>query len=187
MNESDRMTKIVQDLLELSRFDSGKSPLEIERFSIESAVRAVYDSVALEAKKHGQTVNLELEWKLPSIFGDRARIEQVLLNILSNALKYTPDGGTIDIYSGRDGKMVWIRIIDTGIGIPAADMPHVFDRFYRVDKARSRESGGTGIGLSIAKEIITRHGGDIRMESALHEGTSVTIYLPIAGPEHEEE
>ena len=111
----------------------------------------------------------------------------MLLNVLSNALKYTPDGGIIDISSGRERDMVWIKVSDTGIGIPEEDMPHVFDRFYRVDKARARESGGTGIGLSIAKEIITRHGGDIRLESVLHAGTSVTIYLPIARTGHEEE
>jgi len=181
INESDRMTKIVQDLLELSRFDSGTSVLAIEEFSIENSVRDICAAIALEAKRHSQELNLELEWKLPSIKGDRARIEQVLMNTMSNALKYTPDGGKIDIYSGSTDTDVWVRIEDTGVGIPPEDLERVFDRFYRVDKARTRESGGTGLGLSIAKEIVTKHGGDISIESTLGVGTIVTITLPIEG------
>ena len=181
INESDRMAKIVQDLLELSRFDSGTSVLSVGRFSMERSIRDVYAAIVLEAKRHDQELNLELEWRLPSIRGDRARIEQVLMNVMSNALKYTPDGGTIDIYSGSLDGNVWVRIEDTGIGIPQEDLTRVFDRFYRVDKARSRESGGTGLGLSIAKEIITKHGGDIKIDSRQGEGTSVTITLPIEG------
>ena len=181
INESDRMTKIVQDLLELSRFDSGHTTLTVEPFSIEHSVRDVYAAIALEARKRDHILNLELEWKLPVINGDRARIEQVLMNIITNALKYTPDGGTIDIYGGSSNDIVWIRIEDTGIGIPKEDLTRVFDRFYRVDKARSRESGGTGLGLSIAKEIVIMHGGDIDLESTPGEGTAVTITLPIGG------
>jgi len=180
INESDRMTKIVQDLLELSRFDSGNSKLAVERFSIEKSVRDVYAAIALEARKRSHVLNLELEWKLPMITGDRARIEQVLMNIIINALKYTPDGGKIDIYGGRAGSDIWVRITDTGIGIPQEDLARVFDRFYRVDKARSRESGGTGLGLSIAKEIVTKHGGDITIESTPGIGTSVTVTLPVS-------
>ena len=181
INESDRMTKIVQDLLELSRFDSGTSVLSIEEFSMERSVRDVYAAIALEAKKRNHELNLELEWKLPDIKGDRARIEQVLMNIISNALKYTPDGGRIDIYSGSSGANVWVRIEDTGVGIPPEDLERVFDRFYRVDKARTRESGGTGLGLSIAKEIVSMHGGEINIESTPGVGTAITISLPLEG------
>jgi len=181
INESDRMTKIVQDLLELSRLDSGASVLSVEEFSIEEAVRDVYAAIALDARKRGHVLNLELEWKLPMIKGDRAKIEQVLMNIIANALKYTPDGGTIAIFSGTTGNDVWVKIEDTGVGIPADDLQRVFDRFYRVDKARTRESGGTGLGLSIAKEIIMKHGGDITIESAPGVGTTVTVKLPIEG------
>ena len=181
INECDRMTKIVQDLLELSRLDSGNSKLSVEWFSIEKSVRDVYAAIALEARKRGHILNLELEWKMPMIKGDRARIEQVLMNIITNALKYTPDGGTIDIYGGKTGSEIWIKIQDTGIGIPREDLGHVFDRFYRVDKARTRESGGTGLGLSIAKEIVTLHGGVIEVDSTLGEGTTVVVTLPIGG------
>jgi signal transduction histidine kinase len=181
INESDRMTKIVQDLLELSRFDSGTGKLSVEEFSIEQSVRDVYAAIALDAHKRGHDLNLEMEWKLPTIRGDRARIEQVLMNVISNAMKYTPDGGRIEIVTYSSGGNVIITIEDTGVGIPAEDLPRVFDRFYRVDKARSRESGGTGLGLSIAKEIITLHGGDIEISSTQGVGTKVTITLPITG------
>ena len=181
INESDRMTKIVQDLLELSRFDSGTSVLSVEEFSIENSVRDVCAAIALEAKRRSQELNLELQWKLPSIRGDRARIEQVLMNIMSNAMKYTPDGGKIDVYASGVGSDVWVRIEDTGVGIPPEDLARVFDRFYRVDKARTRESGGTGLGLSIAKEIVAKHGGDISIESEPGVGTAVTVTLPIKG------
>jgi len=181
INESDRMTKIVQDLLELSRFDSGTSQLAAEEFSIEQSLRDVYAAIMLEARKRNHKLNLELEWKLPNIIGDRSRIEQVLMNIISNALKYTPDGGTIGILSGTSDGNVWVRIEDSGVGIPAEDLSRVFDRFYRVDKARTRESGGTGLGLPIASEIVTRHGGSIDIDSTPGVGTSVTITLPIGG------
>ena len=182
VNESDRMTKIVQDLLDLSKFDSGSWALKFERFDLERSVRDVYAAVALDAKKRGHIVNLELEWRMPSVVGDRSRIEQVLMNILSNAVKYTPEGGTIEISGGALDDQVWIRVQDTGIGIPEADLPRVFDRFYRVDKARSRASGGTGLGLSIAHEIVERHGGKMVIESREGEGTTVTVYLPVNGP-----
>ena len=187
INESDRMTKIVRDLLDLSRFDSDESNLIHEEFSIEMSVRNVYAAVALEAEKRKHNLNLELEWRLPNITGDRARLEQVLINIISNALKYTPDGGTIDISSGSSNDMVWVNIADTGVGIPKDDLQYVFDRFYRVDKARSRESGGTGLGLSIAKDIIDLHKGDIKIESEPGKGTSVTVFLPLTKEDPPEE
>ena len=114
-----------------------------------------------------------------SFFGDRDRIEQVIINIVSNAIKYTPDGGKIDVECGNDGQNALIRVTDNGIGIPREDLPHIFERFYRVDKARSRQSGGTGLGLAIAREITQRHGGDISIESHMPEGTAVSIVLPM--------
>jgi signal transduction histidine kinase len=186
LNESDRMTKIVQDLLELSRFDAGNFTLVMEQFPLEKSVLSVCDAIALEAKKHGHEITAEFESGMPKICGDKARIEQVLLNILSNAVKYTPDGGAIDITGGRTDSKAWVKIKDTGIGIPQEDLTRIFDRFYRVDKARTRESGGTGLGLSIAREIVSRHGGEILIESAAGAGTTVTVLLPIEGPGHDE-
>jgi signal transduction histidine kinase len=180
LNESDRMTKIVSDLLDLSRLDSGKG-LDFDVFSIEKSVRDVYDAIRPIVEKRGQSIDIELHWGMPDIRGDKARIEQVLMNIMTNAMKYTPEGGAILISCGVAGKNVWVKIADTGVGIPEDDLPHVFDRFYRVDKARSRESGGTGLGLSIAKEIIERHGGIITVTSEIGRGSAFTVSLPIAG------
>ena len=146
LNESDRMTKIVQDLLTLSRFDAGSIEFSFAEFSFEKSVRDVYNAMAMEAQAHSHNFVLQIEPGLPSIRGDRQRVEQVLINMVSNAIKYTKDGGQIEIGAGfRDGQ-VWCSVRDNGIGIPAEDTAKVFDRFYRVDKARSRESGGTGLG-----------------------------------------
>lgn len=179
VSEADRMTRIVKDLLTLTKFDYGKMEMNISRFSFAEAVQNVHKAVALDAQNHGHTLTLDCPDDLPSVDGDRERIEQVIMNIVSNAIKYTTDGGKIAITAGTAGKSVFVRISDNGIGIPEKDLPRLFERFYRVDKARSRESGGTGLGLSIAKEILNQHKGDIRIESVYGEGTDVTITLPI--------
>lgn len=183
LNESDRMTHIVQDLLTLSRFDSGHSELKLARFSFGEAVEDVYKAVRLEAQRHGHQVGLSLEADLPQIVGDRERIVQVMMNIVSNSIKYTPDGGRIDISAGQSGERVWMEVSDNGIGIPREDRPRIFERFYRVDKARSRESGGTGLGLSIAKEIIDRHKGTLALVDREGPGTTVRIELFVEGPD----
>ena len=184
MRESDRMTKIVQDLLTLSRFDAGSVAFDFQQFSFEKSVRDVYNAQILEAQKHGHNFGLNFETEIPEIRGDRARIEQVLINMLSNAIKYTPDGGRIRITAGVKGDSVWCTVRDNGIGIPKQDIDRVFERFYRVDKARSRESGGTGLGLSIAYEIVQRHDGKMTLHSQKGKGTSITVILPIGGPKH---
>ena len=125
-------------------------------------------------------MTLTCEGEIPDVNGDRERIEQVITNIVSNAVKYTPDGGKIDMAVGTSGKNVFVRVTDNGIGIPEKDLPRLFDRFYRVDKARSRESGGTGLGLSIAQEILNQHKGSIEISSEYGKGTSVLITMPAA-------
>ena len=180
INEADRMTRIVQDLLTLSKFDYGKMEMNISRFPFSKALRDVYEAVAIDAKNHRHTLTLQAPEGLPEVNGDRERIEQVLMNVVSNAIKYTPDGGSIAITAGVSGQAVWARVADNGIGIPEKDLPRLFERFYRVDKARSRESGGTGLGLSIAREILNQHKGDIRVESVYGQGTTVTVTLPTA-------
>lgn len=186
VKESDRMTNIVQDLLTLSKFDAGSIEFDFDRFPIEEAVNDVFNAMQLEAQKHKHRFTLEFKNELPYIMGDRARIEQVIMNLISNSIKYTPDGGKISVIAGKKEKTVSITVRDNGIGIPSEDIPKVFDRFYRVDKARSRESGGTGLGLSIAMEIVSRHGGNISIESKPGKGTATTVTLPIEGPAHEE-
>ena len=130
-------------------------------------------------------LELELEDGLPEVTADRERTVQVMMNIVSNSIKYTPDGGKIVISAGRTGDRVWMQVDDNGIGIPPEDRPRIFERFYRVDKARSRQSGGTGLGLSIAKEIVARHEGVLELVDREGPGLSVRMELKIEGPRHE--
>ncbi len=184
LNESDRMTHIVQDLLTLSRFDSGRDDLRLVRFSFGGAVQDLYSAVYMEAQRHSHTLRLELEEDLPDIVADRERVVQVMMNVVSNAIKYTPDGGHITISAGRRGGRVWMVVDDDGIGIPEEDRPRIFERFYRVDKARSRQSGGTGLGLSIAKEIVERHQGLLALQDKEGPGLAIRLELKIEGPDH---
>ena len=186
LNESDRMTHIVQDLLTLSRFDSGRDELKLSWFSFEEAVQDLYNAVYMEAQRHSHTMKLRMEPGLPQVRADRERIMQVMMNIVSNSIKYTPDGGQIRISAGQNGGRVWMQVDDNGIGIPAEDRPRIFERFYRVDKARSRKSGGTGLGLSIAKEIVDRHEGALELVDRDGPGLSVRMELNIEGPSHDE-
>ncbi len=179
ISEVDRMTHIVQDLLTLSRLDSGRAELKMARFSLREALDSVCRAVELEARRRGHTLVRSYGETLPMVTGDRSRLEQVMMNVVGNAIKYTPDGGTITVDAGIQGGNVWLEVSDTGIGIPAKDKERIFDRFYRVDKARSRESGGTGLGLSIAREIVLRHKGAIRLAPHEGPGTTVRIELPI--------
>lgn len=178
INETDRMTHIVQDLLTLSRLDSGKAEFNLTRFDFGDAIRSVYRANAIESKRHRHCMTCEME-ELPLVTGDRSRLEQVMMNIMSNAIKYTPDGGHIAVTAGAERDTVWMEVADDGIGIPEPEQERIFDRFYRVDKARSRESGGTGLGLSIAREIVNRHNGTICLVPHTGQGTTVRLCLPI--------
>ena len=178
-SESERMARIVTDLLTLSRLDYGRMELRMTRFSLSALLRKVADAMKFTAEDSGHELTVDAPDSLPEITGDRERIEQVVVNILSNAVKYTPSGGHIRL-AACDGEKNTVRITvqDDGIGIPAEDVPRLFERFYRVDKARSRAAGGTGLGLAIAKEIVEKHGGHIELASEYGKGTTVHITLP---------
>ena len=182
LNESDRMTHIVQDLLTLSRFDSGRSELTLTRFPFDRAIRDTYQAVLMDAQKHDHTLTLRVPARMPEILADRERIVQVMMNIVSNSIKYTPDGGSIVISAGTMGDRVWMEVDDNGIGIPQKDRDRIFERFYRVDKARSRQSGGTGLGLSIAKEIVASHQGELFLVDKDTPGLTVRLELLVDGP-----
>lgn len=184
-NESDRMTHIVKDLLTLSQLDYGKMDMEMSPIPVKLIVQNIASAMLIEARGQGLTLETKLEEPLPLILADRNRMEQVIANIVSNAIKYNRPGGTVTLSAfSREDKVV-IKVQDTGIGIPQEDIPRLFERFYRVDKARSRERGGTGLGLAIAKEIVEQHQGTIGVESQLDAGTTVTITLPVCPPDHE--
>lgn len=172
------MTRIVSDLLVLSRLDNKRIAWKVETFSPAAFLDHLYDVMSVEAKNHSHEFTRKYPAVMPDITGDREKLQQVLINILSNAMKYTPDGGHIDLSAAPAAGGVAVRISDTGIGIPAEDVPRLFERFYRVEKARTSDAGGTGLGLAIAKEIIDAHGGEIRVESEPGRGTSVFVLLP---------
>ena len=184
LGESDRMTHIVQDLLTLSRLDSGRDELRLARFPFVRAVQDLYHAVYMEAQRHSHKLELSVPDDDTEIVADRERIVQVMMNIVSNSIKYTPDGGKILISAGWEGDWVWMQVDDNGIGIPKEDRPRIFERFYRVDKARSRQSGGTGLGLSIAREIVLRHDGQLKLVDREGPGLSVRLELRIEGPNH---
>lgn len=177
--EADRMARIVKDLLTLSRLDNGKFDLKFVPFSIKKLLETVYNAMLMSALAQGHKMQLDLAPDLPEMVGDCDRLEQVVVNILSNAVKYTPSGGVIRLQAHmHDTTHIHIVVADNGIGIPKEDLPRLFERFYRVDKARSREGGGTGLGLAIAREIVDFHKGSIWVESEVGSGTRVTIELP---------
>lgn len=172
------MTKIVQDLLALSKFDAGEVDFHMEPFDACQSVRKVYEAMRLDVAKHGLSLNISLPAVPAWVMGDRDRIEQVIINITTNAVRYTAKGGSVEMSVSLEGEEVLIAVADTGIGIPKEDIPRIFDRFYRVDKARSRALGGTGLGLSIAFEIVHRHDGHIEIQSEVGKGTTMTVHLP---------
>ena len=164
-NEVLRLQRLVRDLQELSRAEAGEMQLFPEWIDPAALVSGVVDRLALQFKDKGVALHVNLSENLPEIYVDPARITQVLINIVGNALQYTPPEGEVWVGARRVGNEVVFVVKDTGCGIPAKDLPHVFERFYRVDKSRSRASGGSGIGLTISKYIVEAHGGRIWAKS----------------------
>jgi heavy metal sensor kinase len=177
LEEWERLTRLTDQLLALSREDAGIARPIRELVDLSAQVEGAVETMRplAEAKKLGLHAESRETIK---IHGDGARLREVFYNLLDNAIKYTPEGGSIAVVLRRQGPTAVITVHDTGIGIPAEHLPRVFDRFYRVDKARSREEGGTGLGLSIAKAIVTAHGGQIELASVLNQGTTCTVTLP---------
>ena len=176
--EARRMARLVTDLLTLSRYDSNKKIIQRESFDLGELVKKCQDKLAIEIKKKNHTVNCFVTADVPPVYADKDDIERVVLNILSNSIKYTKSGGEIKIYVGFVYNDAYIKIFDNGIGIPEEDLSRIFERFYRVDKARTREMGGTGLGLSIAKEILDKNGGSIDIKSVVDQGTEVVVRIP---------
>lgn len=177
-SEAVRMTKLVNDLLTLSKFDNDKTEWERTEFDLGELVKQCQENLQIEMDRKKQKVECFVTANVPSVYADKDGIERVVLNILSNSVKYTGEGGTIKIYVGFVYNDAYIKVIDNGIGIPEEDLSRIFERFYRVDKARTRAMGGTGLGLSIAKEILDKNGGRIDIKSKAHEGTEVVITIP---------
>ena len=176
--EGRRMSNLVSDLLTLSRYDTNRVQKEVTEFDLGELAKKCQEKLRIEIEKKKQNVECYVTADVPPIKADKAGIERVILNVLSNAIKYTEEHGSIKIYVGFVYNDAYIKIIDNGIGIPKEDLVRIFERFYRVDKARTREMGGTGLGLSIAKEIIEQNNGSIDIKSEYGKGTEVVIRIP---------
>lgn len=182
-DETDRMTRLVKDLLLLSRLDYSLKDMPKEGFDISEMIRSLVERLSISTREKKQTLTYEPTNALPIYVGSPDRIEQVLINVITNAIKYTSQGGHILITTMYMYNSICIKVIDDGIGIPKDKLSHIFERFYRVDKARSREMGGTGLGLAIAKEIVEAHDGTIEIKSKSGRGTEVIINLPLTNVE----
>jgi len=176
--EVDALTQMVQELLELSRIESGQVPLQLQAVSIAEAVNIPAERLRPQAERAGLRLDVTLPADLPPVLADAERIQQVVTNLVHNAIKFTPPGGRVTVTAQAAGAEVIVTVQDTGVGIPAEDLPRIFERFYKADRARA--GAGTGLGLAIARHIIQAHGGRIWAESAKGRGSNFYFALPTA-------
>jgi signal transduction histidine kinase len=184
LNQADRLTRLVDQLLDLSRMESGDVPLQIEAVPLAPLVEQVVNEVAVSRPDGGRSLEIhnDVPIDLPPLEADRERLHQVLFNILDNAFRFTPAGGAIRIRAVREDGSCEVSVEDTGPGIPTEHLPLVFERFYRVDPSRSRDDGGTGIGLAIARSVVEAHGGRIWAESGSGRGATFRFVVPMNAP-----
>jgi two-component system phosphate regulon sensor histidine kinase PhoR len=175
---ADQLNNLITDLLDLSRIESGQYEWKRKRIDPGDLVEKAVAMVRPIAEKKHQRLTVSPAGALPPILGDPDKLAHVLINLLDNAVKYTPEGGRITIEAKAFEDEIEISVSDTGIGIPSKDLPRIFERFYRVDRARSREVGGTGLGLSIVKHIVEAHGGIVRVDSEIGKGAKFAVVLP---------
>jgi len=175
--EVDALTQMVQELLELSRIESGQVPLRLKPITVADVVLPPADRLCPQAERTGLRLTVDLPADLPPVLADVERMQQVVTNLVHNAIKFTPSGGEVTITAEVGESEVIVSVHDTGIGIPADDLPRIFERFYKVDRARSEK--GTGLGLAIAKHIVEAHGGRIWVESQVGKGSTFRFALPL--------
>ncbi len=175
-----RLARLTEDLLELSRIEAGELKLEFQPVSVRQLVDSCVETASLKARAKELVLNVNVPEGLPAVRGDANRLQEVLQNLLDNAVQYTPGGGNIEVSAANSSGQIVFTVSDTGIGIPQAEQSRIFERFYRVDAARSREAGGTGLGLSIARHIVEVHGGRIWVESTVGEGSRFHFSIPMA-------
>jgi two-component system phosphate regulon sensor histidine kinase PhoR len=176
--EVDRLSRLVSDLMDTSLAESGKIKLDYQKVSLTRVVEQAFQQFVGKAKEHGIKLNLNLPDKEFRLIGDEDRLTQVFINLIDNSIKYTPKGGTVFVSAEEDETNFYVEIRDTGIGISEEDLPHLFERFYRVEKTRSRKYGGTGLGLSIVQAIVAAHHGRIDVESKSNQGTIFKVVFP---------
>jgi two-component system, OmpR family, phosphate regulon sensor histidine kinase PhoR len=183
LEHSRRLARLTEDLLRLSEMDAERLELEVRRLTVYQLVESCYETAQRRAAEKGLTLSHQLPTALPDVAGDSRRLQEVLQNLLDNAIQYTLPGGNVVLSAEAKNDEVVFTVADTGIGIPRSDQPRIFERFYRVDAARSREAGGTGLGLAIAKHLIEVHGGRIWVESEVGEGSQFHFSVPVFDPE----
>jgi len=177
--EADHMTKIIDQLLTLARSDAGVEKMSFDEVNLSELLRDLASDINVLCQDKGLLLKLDAEKNI-SVEGDAGKLRQLFLNVLDNAIRYTPGGGVISITLSVEGQTALVTVKDTGIGISQEHLSHIFDRFYRVDKARSRAEGGSGLGLAICKHIVEAHGGEISVESLVGSGTTFYIRLPLS-------
>jgi signal transduction histidine kinase len=178
--QAERLGRLVEQLLDLSRLESGDVPLQREEVPLGQLVHEVLSEIEVARASADVELADEVPDDLPPVFVDRERVHQVLFNLLDNAIRFTPPGGAVTVSAHRHNGSVDVHVADTGSGIAPEHLPRLFERFYRVDTARSREDGGTGIGLAIARSVVEAHGGRIRAESEVGKGSVFIFELPVA-------
>ena len=182
--EVDSLSLMVSELLELSRIESGRVPLELKPTRPLDILSPAYERLYLQAERSHLTLSIDCPADLPPVLADAVRVEQVVVNLLHNAIKFTPEGGQVRVSAGlhavqdQPGQVMRFSVQDSGIGIAPADLPRIFERFYKVD--RSRASSGTGLGLAIARHLVEAHGGQIWAESELGQGSTFYFTIPLA-------
>jgi two-component system phosphate regulon sensor histidine kinase PhoR len=177
--ETGHLVQMVNELLDLSRIESGSAIVHLDDVDVGRLATAAIDRLRLFAERQGVRLQVEASGDLPAVRGDEARLGQVLVNLLHNAVKFSPDGGDVTVRAAQDGSEVVVSVADQGIGIPRAALPRIFERFYKVDRARVR-GGGTGLGLAIARHVVAQHGGRIWVESEEGRGSVFSFALPVA-------
>lgn len=182
LGETERLAKIVDGLLSISRFDAGEALMEKSKLDLSALTLATVEQMRLLAEDKGITLSCKIKDQI-EVEGDSARLKQVVVNLLDNAIKYTPEWGKITVAVSAINNTAALEVTDTGIGISADSMPHIFERFYRTDKARSRQMGGCGLGLSIVKSICKAHGGNVQVKSMEGRGSCFRLELPLASGE----
>jgi two-component system phosphate regulon sensor histidine kinase PhoR len=176
--ETGHLVQMVNELLDLARIESGGPLVLLDDVDLRAVVTESVDRLRLFAERQGLRLVVDAPEPVPSVRGDEARLGQVVVNLVHNALKFGADGGEVTVRVGREGEEVVVAVADRGIGIPAADQARIFERFYKVDRARVR-GGGTGLGLSIARHVVGQHGGRIWVESEEGEGSTFSFAVPV--------